>query len=134
MSDPGTAVATRARELATWQCEIEEIAAVLGEEFGWDEERVHSWMTRMAGMLTRSRLTARAKLRGRVWRNAVGETESQSDVISKDEWALISEVMRQHAGWTKSSTPMDELVRAFLKAQKDADKHGPKRGPTGVAA
>jgi hypothetical protein len=126
-----TEAASRARELATWQCEVEEIAAVLGEEFGWDEQQTASWMTRMAGMLTRSRLTARAELRGRIWRASHADGD---DRMHKDVWAICSELMRQHAGWSKSSTPMDELMRAFIAAQKAADKRGPKTGPTGVAA
>lgn len=121
MSDPGALVATRARELASWQCEIEEIAAVIGEETGWPEPQVASWLTRMAGMVTRSRLTARAELRGRVWRASQG-----IDEMSKEQWAICSELLRQHAGWAKSSTPTDELVRALIKAQRDQDAKGPK--------
>lgn len=132
MSLDGPELATRARELASWQCEIEEIAAVIGEETGWDEQRVASYMVRMAGMITRSRLSARAELRGRIWR--ASKSTNEADVMTQTQWAIVSELMRQHAGWTKSSAPMDELVRAFLKAQKEQDKRGPKSGPTGVAA
>jgi hypothetical protein len=130
----GTDPATRARELATWQCEPEEIAAVIGEETGWDEERVKSWMVRFAGVITHARLTARAELRGMVWRNATNkhrrrkddpDTIEIEDVIGKETWPIVSELMRQHVGWARNA-PMDELMRAFIAAQKAQDKKGPK--------
>lgn len=131
MADEGTAVATRARTLATYQCEPEEIAAVLGEEFGWDEERVNAWMVRFAGFITRHRLIARAELRGLVWRNATCTWKAGAepnkidlnDVISKDAWLIVSELMRQHVGWARTA-PMDELMRAFIAASKVKDAKG----------
>jgi hypothetical protein len=140
----GPDVATRARELATWQCEPEEIAAVIGEETGWDEERVKSWMVRFAGVITHARLTARAELRGLVWRNATNKQRKKKnakgedvldlfDCIGKEQWAIVSELMRQHAGWARNA-PMDELMRAFIAAQKAQDKKGPKTVPTLVGA
>jgi hypothetical protein len=132
---------TRAKELATWQCEIEEIAAVMCEEQGWGETQANSWLTRMAGVITRARLTARAELRGMIWRAASNKQRRRNgtdeidpdDIMDKDRWNIVLEVMRQHAGWARTA-PMDELMRAFLQAQKQADAKGPKRGPTGVVA
>jgi len=141
VADSGTDVATRARELASWQCEPEEIAACLAEEFGWDEDRVKSWMTRCAGVITGARLRARAEARGIVWRNATGKLRRDADgkidrdeqVLDKDTWPIMHELLRQHAGWARTA-PMDELMRAFIAAAKQRDAKGPKSGPTGVAA
>ena len=135
---------TRAKELATWQCEVEEIAAVIAQEQRWDEEQTRKWLTRVAGVITQARLIARAELRGMIWRSAANKHRRRknaegvdevdpNDVIDRDRWVIISEVMRQHAGWARTA-PMDELMRAFLAAQKQADAKGPKRGPTGVVA
>jgi hypothetical protein len=145
MDKPGEPL-TRAKELATWQCEVEEIAAVIGQEYSWCEETVRKFLVRVAGVLTQARLVARAELRGMIWRsaankhkrkkNAYGEDTDEvdpNDVIDRDRWVIISELMRQHAGWARTA-PMDELMRAFLAAQKQVDAKGPKRGPTGVVA
>lgn len=134
MTDPGAAAIARAKELAAWQCEVEEIAAVIADEHGWDEDRVHAWMCRMAALITRARLMARAEARGMYFRAMRGKQIDGDPVFDRDRWGAFGEWLRQHAGWAKHTTPVDELMRAFLQAQKNADRAGPKRGPVGVAS
>jgi len=121
----------RARELATWQCEPEEIVASLEADLGWtdtvavDEEdgtpisRARQWALDHAADVTRWRLLARVELRQEIWAVATG-LKSAGEMPSSRE-RLLTELMRQHCGWAKQA-PLDKLMDAYFAAQRDHDR------------
>lgn len=131
--DPHAYARVRARELATWQCEPEEIVACLEAELGWTDTvghegdgdnrvpitRARQWAIEHAPDVTRARLIARVSLRKEIWQIAVGEIAAGAMPSARKE--LLVELMRQHCGWAKQA-PLDKLMDAYFAAQRDADR------------
>lgn len=124
----------RAKELATWQCEPEEIVAALENELDWTEvvgfepgegetqlpiTRARRWAIEHAPEVTRWRLCARVELRREIWAVATGTREASAMPSARKD--LLTELMRQHCGWAKQA-PLDKLMDAYFAAQRDADR------------
>ncbi len=132
----------RARELATWQCDPQEIVAVLEDELEWtdavgtDDEtgepvsRARQWAIDHAPDVTRWRLIARVKLREEIWAVATGAKEASAMPSARKD--LLQELMRQHCGWAKQA-PLDQLMDAYFAAQRDRDRRARQGGKGGRA-
>jgi hypothetical protein len=127
-----TRAEARAKELATYQCDVDEIVAVLCDELHWTEAQACEWCTTNAELISRARLVARAELRRDIWETARGSMPGE---WSSPRFEFARELARQCLGWVKATgdTPIEQLAKALNAAIKQRDK-APKRGPTGVAA
>lgn len=118
-----------ARELATIQCEPEEIVAALEVALEWGHavtrddagtvSRARQWAIEHADDVTRWRLVARVELRREIWEIASGKRSA--DAISSARERLLTELMRQHCGWARQA-PLDKLMDAYFAAQRDQDR------------
>lgn len=130
--DPRARAYTRAKELAGYQCDVDEIVAVLCDELEWTEAKACEWCTAHAELITRARLVARAELRREIWETARGRMVGE---WTGPRFEFARELARQCLGWVKATgdTPIEQLAKALNTALRQRDK-APRRGPTGVVA
>lgn len=122
-------VRTRARMLALCHTPDHAIAAKLADELSLPFDDVSAWVDANAVQLERWRHVAEADLCERI--DAV--KRGDGDAVNGTQLALMTELARQHLGWSRDSVP-EQVAKGYKQAKRDAGKNGTKRGPTGVAA
>lgn len=121
-------VRTRARMLALCHAPDHAIAAKLSDELSLPFDEVSAWVDANAVQLERWRHVAEADLCERI--DAV--KRGDGDPVNGTQLALMTELARQHLGWSRESVP-EQVAKGYKQAKRDAAKHGSKPKLVGAA-